>query len=71
MFVPYKSGEIDEELDQSKKAIHILGGKTQNVVKFQLPGTEIGRSFVVIKKLQNTVKKYPRKAGLPSKEPIS
>ena len=71
MFVPYKSGEIDEELDQSKKAIHVLGGKTQNVVKFQLPGTEIGRSFVVIKKLQNTAKKYPRKAGLPSKEPIS
>ena len=71
MFVPYKSGEIDEELDQSKKAIHVLGGKTQNVVKFQLPGTEIGRSFVVIKKLQNTAKKYPRKAGLPSKEPIN
>ena len=71
MFVPYKSGEIDEELEQSKKAIHVLGGKTQDVVKFQLPGTEIGRSFVVIKKLQNTAKKYPRKAGLPSKEPIS
>ena len=71
MFVPYKSGEIDEELEQSKKAIHVLGGKTQKVVKFQLPGTEIGRSFVVIKKLQNTAKKYPRKAGLPSKEPIS
>ena len=71
MFVPYKSGEIDEELEQSKKAIHVLGGKTQNVVKFQLPSTEIGRSFVVIKKLQNTAKKYPRKAGLPSKEPIS
>ena len=71
MFVPYKSGEIEEELEQSKKAIHVLGGKTQNVVKFQLPGTEIGRSFVAIKKLQNTAKKYPRKAGLPSKEPIS
>lgn len=71
MFIPYKSGEIDEELEQSKKAIHVLGGKTQNVVKFQLPGTEIGRSFVIIKKLQNTAKKYPRKAGLPSKEPIS
>ena len=71
MFIPYKSGEIDEELEQSKKAIHVLGGKTQNVVKFQLPGTEIGRSFVIIKKIQNTAKKYPRKAGLPSKEPIS
>lgn len=71
MFVPYKSGEIDEELEQSKKAVHVLGGKIQDVVKFQLPGTEIGRSFVKIRKIQNTAKKYPRKAGLPSKEPIS
>ena len=71
MFVPYKSGEIEEELKQSQKAIHVLGGKTQDVVKFQLPGTEIGRSFVVIEKMQSTAKKYPRKAGLPGKEPIS
>ena len=70
LFVPYKSGEIDDELEQSKKAIHVLGGKVEDVVKFQLPCTEIGRSFVVIKKVQNTAKKYPRKAGLPGKEPI-
>ena len=70
MFVPYKSGEIDEEVEQSKKAIHVLGGKLDKVIKFQLPGTEIGRSFVKINKVQNTAKKYPRKAGLPSKEPI-
>jgi len=71
IFVPYKSGEIDEELLQSKKAIHILGGKVDNVVKFQLPGSEIGRSFIVIYKYQNTSKKYPRKAGLPAKEPLN
>ncbi len=70
LFVPYKSGEIEEEIEQSKKAVHVLGGKIEDVVKFQLPGTEIGRSFVKIYKLQNTSKKYPRKAGLPSKEPI-
>ena len=70
LFVPYKSGEIEDELEQSKKAVHVLGGKIQDVVKFQLPGSEIGRSFVIINKLQNTAKKYPRKAGLPSKEPI-
>ena len=69
-FVPYKSGEIDEEVQQAKKAVHILGGTIEDVVKFQLPGTEIGRSFVKIKKVQNTAKKYPRKAGLPSKEPL-
>lgn len=70
LFVPYKSGEIEEEIEQSKKAVHVLGGKIMDVVKFRLPGTEIGRSFVIIKKMRNTAKKYPRKAGLPSKEPI-
>lgn len=70
LFVPYKSGEIEEEIEQSKKAVHVLGGKIEDVVKFRLPGTEIGRSFVIIRKLQNTARKYPRKAGLPSKEPI-
>ena len=70
MFIPYKSGEIEEELQNSKKAVHVLGGKIEDVIKFQLPGTEIGRSFVKIRKVQNTSKKYPRKAGLPGKEPI-
>lgn len=69
-FMPYKSGEIDEELNNSKKAVQILGGKIEEVVKFQLPDTDIGRSFVKIKKNKNTAKKYPRKAGLPAKEPL-
>ena len=70
LFIPYKSGEIDEEVLQAKKAIHILGGKLEEVIKFQLPDTEINRSFVKISKTQNTAKKYPRKAGLPTKEPL-
>ncbi len=70
MFVPYKSGEIDEEVKNASKAISILGGKNVDTVKFQLPGTDIGRSFVKIEKIKSTAKKYPRKAGLPSKEPL-
>lgn len=70
MFIPYKSGEIDEEVQQAKKAIYLLGGKLDEVIKFKLPETEINRSFVKINKTQNTAKKYPRKAGLPSKEPL-
>lgn len=70
-FIPYKSGEIDEEIQKSTKAIHILGGKLEKVIKFQLPGSDIGRSFVIINKTQSTAKKYPRKAGLPAKEPLS
>ena len=70
-FIPYKSGDIDEELANAKKAVSILGGNVKEVVKFELPGTEIGRSFVVIDKVKNTGKKFPRKAGLPSKEPLA
>lgn len=70
LFVPYKSGEIDEELKSSEKAVSILGGNVEEVVKFQLPGTDIGRSFVKIHKIKETKKKYPRKAGMPTKEPL-
>lgn len=70
LFIPYKSGDIDEELKQAEKAVEILGGKLEKTVKFQLPGSDIGRSFVKITKIATTRKKYPRKAGLPAKEPL-
>lgn len=70
LFIPYKSGDIDVELEKSQHAVSILGGVVSDVIRFQLPGTDIGRSFVKIKKIKSTGKKYPRKAGLPSKEPL-
>lgn len=70
VFIPYKSGEIDEEVNAAKTAVKILGGKILEVKKFTLPGSDIGRSFVKIVKAARTGKKYPRKAGLPSKEPL-
>lgn len=70
MFVSYKSGDIDQEVADAAKAINILGGKKAEVVKFQLPESDIHRSFVKIEKMKNTGKKFPRKAGLPAKEPI-
>ena len=69
-FIPYKSGEIDEELNQAKKAIGILGGNLKSVEKFVLPGTDAARSLVMIEKVKPVSKKYPRKAGLPTKEPL-
>lgn len=69
-FIAYKSGEIDEEADNSLKAIEILGGKLITIHRFRLLDTDIDRSFVVIKKVKNTPKKYPRKSGLPGKEPL-
>lgn len=67
-FISYKSGEIEEELETSKPAIKILGGKISKVFHFSLG--EQNRSFVIIDKIKATPKKYPRKAGLPSKEPL-
>lgn len=69
-FISYKSGKIDEELAEAEKAIRVLGGETENVVKFNLADTDMERSFVVIEKKRHTPKAYPRKAGLPGKEPI-
>ena len=70
VFVPYKSGNIEEELKDAEKAVKTLGGTIRRVEKFQLPDTDIERSLVLIEKTERTDKRYPRKAGLPSKEPI-
>lgn len=65
-----KSFEIDEELKDAEKAIEILGGKIEKVDEITLPNTDIQRKIVVIKKIKSTPNKYPRKAGMPLKEPI-
>ena len=70
MFVPYKSGSVDTELSEASRAIKVLGGEYRDTVRFELPGTDIDRTLVVIEKVKETPKKYPRKAGTPSKEPI-
>lgn len=69
-FIPYKSGNIDAELEESRKAIHVLGGKLEKVEKFNLPDTDMERTLILIRKVSNTPKVYPRSAGKPSKEPI-
>lgn len=69
-FISYKSGEVEAELNQSKKAIFLLGGEIRNVKKFRLVETDAERSFVQIEKVKKTPRTYPRKAGTPSKSPI-
>lgn len=70
LFVSYKSEKISSEIDSSANAIFLLGGKLESQVKFTLPDSDINRNLVVIKKQKVTPKKYPRKAGLPAKEPL-
>lgn len=70
-FISYKSEKITEEMENAKKAISLLGGKFDRSKDFYLPDSDIYRNLVVIKKVKETPKKFPRKAGLPSKEPLS
>lgn len=65
-----KAGEIEEELEEAKKAIYLLGGKVEDVEKIILPDTQIERNIIIIKKMANTPKQYPRRPGIPSKDPI-
>ncbi len=70
-FVSYKSEKISEEFENAKNAIKALGGAYEKQVEFYLPDSDIYRNLFMIRKVNNTSLKYPRKAGLPSKEPIS
>ena len=70
VFASYKASDSEEEINNSKNAIKILGGSISKVCETALPGTEVKRNIVIIKKDKCTSKKYPRKAGTPSKEPL-
>lgn len=67
-FIPYKSEKAEEELENAKNAIFLLGCKLEKVEKFRID--ENLRNILFIKKIQNTSKKYPRKAGTPLKNPL-
>lgn len=65
-----KGANIEEEKENSKRALELLGGTIEKIDSFVLPNTEFGRSVVIVKKIGSTPKKYPRKAGTPAKEPL-
>ena len=69
-FIPYKSGKSEEEVKQAASAVKKLGGEMGEIVTHILPGTDVERTFIPVKKVGITPKKYPRKAGMPSKEPL-
>ena len=98
-FISYKGGDVEEELNHSKKAIELLGGHVADMISFSYQigkaSYQIGkssklscdtkslcedshagaeevcqRSFIIIKKVKATAKKYPRKAGTPGKMPL-
>ena len=65
-----KGSNVEEELKNSKKAITLLGGEIEKIEEFILPDSDIKRNVIIIKKVNSTPAKYPRKPGTPAKEPI-
>ncbi len=69
-FIAQKGPRVYEEVSKSKKAVDVLGGKIIDTIEVKLPFTDIEHTLVIIKKIRLTPKKYPRKAGTPSKKPL-
>ena len=69
-FVSYKTENAAQEIDQASASAKILGGRIKEKKELTLPGTDYQRILVLIEKEKCTPRKYPRKAGIPAKEPL-
>lgn len=63
-------GKDTGEINQAQKALDILGGRVEKVESMILPGSDINRNIILIKKFRQTPPSYPRKSGKPSKQPL-
>jgi len=71
VFVAQKGMEIEDEVEDARSAMEILGGRIKEVKAVQLPGIEAPRHLVVVEKVAPTPQKYPRRVGLPGKRPLT
>mgnify|MGYP001569233062 CR=1 FL=1 len=69
-FVAMKGPAVEEEIKLSKNAIRMLGGQIEHIEKVQIEGSDLNHNLVIIKKISQTHKKYPRKAGIVAKDPL-
>ncbi|EQB86495.1 hypothetical protein M918_13970 [Clostridium sp. BL8] len=69
-FVAMKGPAIDEEMKDAKNAIKLLGGEVEKILKVDIEGSDLNHNLVVIRKIKETPKKYPRKAGMVTKNPL-
>lgn len=69
-FICYKGMNIDEEIADGEKAIEILGCKTLDKIKTDIPFIDMKHYLLIIEKIKSTPKEYPRKSGMPAKKPL-
>ncbi|MBA8762432.1 16S rRNA (guanine(527)-N(7))-methyltransferase RsmG [Staphylococcus coagulans] len=70
LFLALKSSKGQEELDEARFAVGVLGGKIRQIDTFTLPEDAGERQIITIEKRSQTPKKYPRKPGTPNKTPL-
>lgn len=70
LFIAQKGVDVDDEIKQAKRALKELGGCVREIVPVQLPGLE-PRHLIVIEKISATPAKYPRRAGIPARKPLT
>ena len=69
-FISYKSAEAETEVKEAQGAFKVLGGRVEDFIVFTLPGSDMRRMLVDINKEKKLSGKYPRKAGIPAKQPL-
>ena len=69
-FIAMKGSKFKEEIFEGNTAVGILGGEIISAEEVKLPGLDDGRAIIRIRKIKKTPVKYPRKAGLPEKQPL-
>ena len=70
LFVAMKGPELSEERKEAERGIRLLGGEVEGVAEYPVPGTALRHNAVLIRKLSDTPKKYPRKWAQMKKQPL-
>ncbi|ABS35724.1 ribosomal RNA small subunit methyltransferase G [Clostridium botulinum] len=69
-FIAMKGPSVEEEITAATKSIEILGGKIEDIIKIDIEDTDLKHNLVIIKKVKETGKRYPRKPGIIKKNPL-
>ena len=69
-FISMKAADCAEEVAEAAKAIETLGGSAPEIRTYTIPGTDVVRTAVIIKKTAPTPAKYPRRWARISKQPL-
>lgn len=65
-----KGPKVLDEMQGIENVAEKLGGKYIKLEELEIPGEESRKNVIIVKKVENTNKKYPRKPGMPAKQPL-